>query len=59
MFGVEFGNEAMNALVDELGTVICDERLRDSKRGEHVSLVEAEDVMRGDFREGFDLYFVK
>ena len=44
-FGAEFDDEALEALVGELGTVICDQRLRDSKSGENVSFVKAEDVM--------------
>ena len=56
LFGIEFGDEASEALVGELGTAICNQRLRDSKSGEDVSFVEAKDVMGGDFREGLDLY---
>ena len=56
LFGSEFGNEALKALFGELGTVICDERLRDSKPSEHVSFVKMHNVGRGNFREGFGLY---
>ena len=56
LFGAEFGNEALKALVGELGTVVCDERLRDSKSREHVSFVKMHNVVRGDFHEGFGLY---
>ena len=56
LFGTEFGDEASEALVGELGTVIYNQRLRDSKSGENVSFVEAEDVMGGDFRKGLGLY---
>ena len=56
LFGAEFGNEALKVLVGELGIIVCDERLQDSKPREHVSFVKMENVVRGDFREGFGLY---
>ena len=56
LFGVEFGNEALKALVGELGSVVRDECLRDPKPSEHVSFVKTQNVVRGDFREGFSLY---
>ena len=56
MFGAEFGNEALKSLVGELGTIVCDERLRDSKPSKHVSFVKTQDVVRGNFREDFGLY---
>ena len=56
LFGAEFGNEALKALVGELGTVFCDERLRDSKPSKHISFVKTQNIVRGDFREGFGLY---
>ena len=56
LFGAEFGNEALKALVGELGTVICDERLGDSKSSKHVLFVKMQNVVQGDLREGFGLY---
>ena len=56
LFGSEFGDEVSEPVVGELGTVVCDQRLRDSKSGEDVSFVETEDVVRGDLRKGLDLY---
>ena len=55
LFGTEFGDEASEALVGELGIVICNQRLRDSKLGEDVSFIKAEDVMGGDFCKGLGL----
>ena len=43
-------------MVGELGVVVCDQRLWDSKSGEDVSFVETEDVMQGDLLEGLNLY---
>ena len=56
MFGTEFRNEALKALVSELGTVVCDERPRDSKPSEHFSFVRTQNIVRGDLCEGFNLY---
>ena len=56
LFDVEFDNEALKTLVGELGVIVRDERLWDSKPSEHVSFVKTEKVVRGDFREGFGLY---
>ena len=56
MFGAEFGNKALKTLIGELDAVVCDARLWDSNPSEHVSFVKTENVVRGDFREGFGLY---
>ena len=56
LFGAEFGDEALKALVGELGTVVCDEHLRDPKSSEYVSFSKTQNVVRGNFREGFGLY---
>ena len=45
MFGAEFGNEALKTLVGELGAVVRDERLWDSKPSEYISFVKAENIV--------------
>ena len=56
LFGAEFGDEALKALVGELITIVCDERLRDPKLSEYISFVKTQNVVRGNFCEGFGLY---
>ena len=45
LLGAEFGDEALETLIGELGFVFSDEHLWYPKPGKYVSFVETEDVM--------------
>ena len=45
LLGVEFGNEALETLIGELGPVVSDECLWNPKLGKHVSFIETKDVV--------------
>ena len=56
LFGAEFGNKVLEALVSELCPIVGDERLWYTESGNHVSFVETKDVVWCDFGQGFSLY---
>ena len=45
MLGAEFGDEALETLVGELGSVVSDEHLWYLESSQHISFVEIEDVV--------------
>ena len=54
----KFGDELMEGVVSELGSVFDDYRLWDAKANEDISFVEVKDVLGSDFGQGFGFYLL-
>ena len=52
----EFGDEFLKGEVCELGPVVGDYRLWDTKMSEDISFVEGKDVLGGDLGQSFGFY---